>query len=79
MQREISQNTHGAAPQPSPEFLQGQFDELSFLCLNFDPYQTDTPEEIQKLLQKYRLFDLEDPFMVTNRLLTQQHKSQKSF
>ena len=70
MQREISPNNRGAMLQPNIEFLQGQFNELSFLCLNFDPYQTETPKEIQKLLQKYRLFDLDDPFMVTNRLLT---------
>lgn len=49
--------------------LEQQHRELSFLCMNFDPYIEERSEEIQGLLNKFKLTHIEDPFSVTNYLL----------
>ena len=49
--------------------LKQQHKELSFLCLNYDPCQSTIQEDVSKLLEKYHLTHIEDPFMVTNQLL----------
>ncbi len=49
--------------------LQNQYAELSFLCMNYDPYNPEKSSEIQSLLEKYKLSHLEDPFTITNYLL----------
>lgn len=49
--------------------LRKQYQELSFLCLNYDPCGPSGQEEVNQLLKKYHLTHIEDPFMVTNELL----------
>ena len=49
--------------------LKRQHEELSFLCLNYDPCASHPKKEICYLLEKYHLTHIEDPFMVTNELL----------
>ena len=49
--------------------LRKQYEELSFLCLNYDPRTFKDQKEINHLLRKYHLTHIEDPFMVTNELL----------
>lgn len=49
--------------------LEEQYKELSFLCMNYDPYSPEADVEITKLLEKYKLTHIEDPFTITNYLL----------
>ena len=49
--------------------LKQQHKELSFLCLNYDPCQSEPTGEVDSLLKKYHLTHIQDPFMVTNELL----------
>ena len=49
--------------------LKQQYEELSFLCLNYDPSEPSLEEGLRFLLEKYHLTHIDDPFMVTNELL----------
>ena len=49
--------------------LHKKYEELSFLCLNYDPCHPVAPQAVDRLLKKYHLVHIDDPFMVTNELL----------
>ena len=49
--------------------LRKEYEELSFLCFNYDPCKTEEQKEINHLLRKYHLTHIKDPFIITNELL----------
>lgn len=50
------------------EFLETQIQELSILCQTLDPYKK-IPVRQKKVLKRYNVINLNDPFMITNKLL----------
>lgn len=50
------------------KFLQKQINELQKLCDELDPY-SEICAEHKKVLNKYGIADLNDPFSLTNRLI----------
>jgi hypothetical protein len=49
--------------------LEQQLTDLKFLCDNLDPYAAINPDHIA-LIKKYKIKDLDNPFAITNQLLT---------
>ncbi len=49
--------------------LEQQLTDLKFLCDNLDPYAAINPDHID-LIKKYQIKDLDNPFAITNQLLT---------
>ena len=59
----------GQEQEDPKQMLKKQYDELSYLCINYDPYTPEKSTEIIQLLEKYKLSHIEDPFTITNYLL----------
>ena len=61
--------SHVAPMLPPLSELKQSYQELNYLCMNYDPYQETVDPKTEELLQKFNLKLEKDPFMVTNKLL----------
>ncbi len=49
--------------------LKVEYQLLKDLCLNWDPFTQKISQEQKSLLYRYGIDEIQDPFMITNRLL----------